>query len=213
MNLLFDLDGTLTDSRPGIVACFQHAFSVLGYPVPSQNAIEESIGTPLHHAFQQLLPESVNDNIIDNAVALYRERFRDVGLFENRVYSGIPLALETISSRGAQFFVATSKPRVFAERILDHFNLSAYFQCIYGSELDGQRSDKGELIAHVLSTSRLSPAETVMIGDRNHDVVGALKNDVYPAGVLWGYGSREELKSAGVKKLFSQPNELDQLIR
>ncbi|MGH1365609.1 MAG: HAD hydrolase-like protein [Calditrichia bacterium] len=211
-NLLFDLDGTLTDSRPGIVACFQHAFSVLGYPVPSETAIKESIGAPLQRAFQDLLPDDANDNTIDSAVALYRERFGNVGLFENRVYDGIPAALETIASSGAQRFVATSKPRVFAERILDHFNLSAYFQCIYGSELDGRFSDKSELIAHVLSDSHLLPTETVMIGDRNHDVLGALKNNVYPVGVLWGYGSREELKTAGAKKLFRKSKELAGLV-
>ncbi len=180
--------------------------------MPSETAIKESIGAPLQRAFQDLLPDDANDNTIDSAVALYRERFGNVGLFENRVYDGIPAALETIASSGAQRFVATSKPRVFAERILDHFNLSAYFQCIYGSELDGRFSDKSELIAHVLSDSHLLPTETVMIGDRNHDVLGALKNNVYPVGVLWGYGSREELKTAGAKKLFRKSKELAGLV-
>ena len=212
MNLLFDLDGTLTDSSPGIVACFQHAFSVLGHPIPSGKVIEAFIGAPLRYVFQQLLPPDCSEDGVNDAITHYRERFADVGLLENSVYDGIPEALLVASSHGADLFVVTSKPRVFAQRIVEHFNLAKHFQKVYGSELDGRLADKAELISHALSTSGLSAVDTVMIGDRKHDVHGALSNGVYPVGVLWGYGSQEELKLAGAEKLYQRPNELDELV-
>ncbi|MEX2125401.1 MAG: HAD hydrolase-like protein [Woeseia sp.] len=133
-------------------------------------------------------------------------------MFENIVYEGIPSVLEALVARNARLFVATSKPRVFAERILDHFGLARYFTVIYGSELQGERSDKAELIAYVFASSRLDPSNTIMVGDRHHDVHGALRNRVLPAGVIWGYGSQEELCAAGAGRLFEEPGELAQLV-
>jgi len=133
-------------------------------------------------------------------------------MFENAVYDGIPSALEQLSSRSVDLYVATSKPLVYAQRILEHFGLAGYFRGFFGSELDGTRSNKGELIAHLLSVSGLRAEQTVMVGDRRHDIAGALQNHVFPVGVLWGYGSRKELTDAGARMLLHQPAALSQLV-
>ena len=209
MNILFDLDGTLTDSREGIVACICHALSTLDQPVPSRSDLQQLIGSPLRDVFNKLLPRE--DDLLESAISAYRERFAAVGMFENAVYAGIPEAIESLASQGARLFVATSKPVVFAEQILDHFGLAKHFSAIYGSELSGERSDKTELIAYVLETSRLRPKDTMMVGDRHYDVNGAMQNDVLPIGALWGYGSREELSAAGAKRLAEKPADVEQL--
>jgi phosphoglycolate phosphatase len=210
MNILLDLDGTLTDSKKGIIACIQHAMVSLGQPAPSEAALLKYVGPPLKLAFRELLPDG-SDADIDRAIAAYRERFSTVGMFENEVYPNIPGSLKLLRERGARLFVATSKPRVFAERILDHFELRHYFDAIYGSELDGQLTDKRDLIAHALSRSSLSHSKTIMVGDRHHDAVGAIANGVRIVGVLWGYGSREELTNARVEKFLEVPRDLGQL--
>jgi phosphoglycolate phosphatase len=212
MNLLFDLDGTLTDSRPGIVACIQHALERAGVPPPGERELQRYIGPPLSHAFAQLLAAEVGAPRVVEAIAAYRERFTVTGMFENAVYEQIPAALDELADRGARLYVATSKPRIYAERILEHFGLVDRFIAVFGSELDGSRSDKSELIAHALKSAALDPAASVMIGDREHDMLGAVCNHVYPAGALWGYGSDEELRSAGAKRLLSAPAEIPKLL-
>lgn len=209
VNVLFDLDGTLTDPREGIIACMRHALLALHRPVPEDYELNSFIGPPLRDSFRQILASRED---VDAAVAAYRDRFTAVGMFENAVYEGIPQALESLLSGGARLFVATSKPRMFAERILEHFELAKYFSAIYGSELNGDLSDKGELISYVLAKSELPSADTVMVGDRRHDVIGALANGVFPAGALWGYGSREELAAAGAEKLYEEPSQLGQIV-
>jgi phosphoglycolate phosphatase len=212
MNVLFDLDGTLTDSRPGIVACIRHALERAGIPPPGEQELQRYIGPPLTHAFAQLLAAGVDAPCVAQAVAAYRERFTVTGMFENAVYEQIPAALDELATRGARLYVATSKPRIYAERILEHFGLAARFIAVFGSELDGRLGDKSELIAHALRSAALDPAESVMIGDREHDMLGAVHNRVYPAGVLWGYGSDEELRNAGAKRLLKTPLEIPQLL-
>jgi phosphoglycolate phosphatase len=208
VNVLFDLDGTLTDPRDGIVACIKHGLASLGEPSPSDMELERYIGPPLHETFTKLLR---GDGRVDAAVKAYRERFSAVGMFENVVYPGIPEVLESLGARGAELYVATSKPQVFAERILDHYGLSRHFKAVFGSELNGARSNKGELIGHLLMVAGLSAADTVMVGDREHDVHGARRNGVSAVGVLWGYGSREELAAAGAEQIFEQPSDLSGL--
>lgn len=129
-------------------------------------------------------------------------------MFENAVYTGIPQALKSLETLDAKLFVATSKPQVFAERILVHFGLAGHFNGIFGSELNGAPSDKGELIAHILEAADLHPIDTVMVGDREHDMRGARRSNVRAVGVLWGYGSREELIAAGAQRLLDQPADL-----
>jgi phosphoglycolate phosphatase len=211
VNLLFDLDGTLTNPRQGIVACIQHALATLNHPVPSGSYLERFIGPPLRDSFIELLPAPDSD-AIEAAVHAYRERYTRLGMFENKVYDEIPSVLRALSGSGARLFVVTSKPRVYAERILEYFGLAELFEAIYGSELSGALSEKPELIEYALLTSALSAADTVMVGDRRHDVIGAIKNQVFPVGVLWGYGSRAELDAAGAKRLLEEPPELAQLV-
>jgi len=210
VNVLFDLDGTLTDPGKGIVACIRYALSALGESTLPESDLGRFIGPPLRDTFSELL--SADSTRVEVAIAAYRERFTEIGMFENSVYEGIPSVLEWLAVHDVRLFVATSKPRVFAERILDHFELSKYFSAVYGSELSGELSDKGDLIGYALATSGLRPADTSMVGDRCHDVRGALRNHVSSAGVLWGYGSRDELMAAGVERLFQEPCELAQLL-
>lgn len=211
-NILFDLDGTLTDSRPGIVACLQHALTTLGYASPADHNLDALIGPPLRDGLSYLLNLPPHDAQVDRAMAIYRDRFATVGLFENRVYPHIPEGLATLAAQH-RLFVATSKPQVFAERIIEHFGLSPYFSAVYGSELDGRLAHKGDLIAHVLASVGLRPQETLMVGDRYHDIAGALHNHIVPVGVLWGYGSVEELQQAGAEHFLYDPSELAQMTR
>ena len=209
MNILFDLDGTLTDPREGIVGCIKHALATLQRPVPNDNVLATFIGPPLRDTFRVLLG---SEHEVDTAVAAYRERFTGVGMFENAVHEGIPEVIDALSARGARLFVATSKPHVFARQILAYFGLDKRFEAIYGSELDGRLADKTELVNHALAASRLAPADIVMVGDRLHDVVGALRNGVFPVGVLWGFRSEQELLTAGAKKILRHPHELSNLV-
>jgi phosphoglycolate phosphatase len=207
MNVLFDLDGTLTDPQEGILACLRHALSTVGQPIPDDDTLRLLIGPPLREGISHLLHCSVEDPLVEAAITAYRERFSTVGLFENRLYDGIIEALSALATQGV-LYVVTSKPRVFAERIVTHFGLGDYLQTVYGSELDGTRSDKGDLIAYALEQSGLAAAETVMVGDRRYDIIGALRHQVWPVGVLWGYGSRQELVQAGSQQLLHHPSDL-----
>lgn len=211
MNVLLDLDGTLTDPYEGITACIEHALLALGRSSPPRAMLSRHIGPPLQQAFAELLG-SRDEAIINEAVAFYRERFTGIGLYENQIYPGIPEALSLLVESEAKIFLATSKPRLFAGRILDHFGLRNHFCGVYGSELDGTRTDKAELVAHILRSESLRAGETVMVGDRKHDIIGALKNGVFPVGVLWGYGSRDELAEAGATVILGRPDELGGLL-
>lgn len=207
MNILFDLDGTLTDPQEGILACLRHALNALDQPIPDDDTLRLLIGPPLRQGMSQLLHCPADDPWVDAAITAYRDRFSTVGLFENRLYDGILDALSALTAQ-ASLYVVTSKPRVFAERIVAHFGLGRYIQTVYGSDLDGTRSDKGDLIAYALEQSGLAAAETVMVGDRRYDIMGALRHRVWPVGVLWGYGSRQELIQAGGQWLLEHPSDL-----
>ncbi|HVU18710.1 MAG TPA: HAD family hydrolase [Candidatus Didemnitutus sp.] len=193
VRLLFDLDGTLTDPFIGITASIQYALGEIGIAAPEAADLKWCIGPPLRESFAKMVgPERA-----DQAVLKYRERFASIGLLENRVYPGIPEALRDLVAEGFQMHVVTSKPTVFAMRIIEHFELSPFFTTVQGSELDGTRAHKDVLIEHVLSTLRVDPIDAVMVGDRAHDMVGAGRNRVRGLGVLWGYGTEDELRSAG----------------
>jgi phosphoglycolate phosphatase len=194
----FDLDGTLTDPKPGITRCIQYALERLGFPVPSQDDLVWCIGPPLYASMKKFVG---TDELAHRAVELYRERFRDVGLYENDAYAGIEETLAKVAVGGRRLFVATSKPKVYADRIIEHFGLGGLFEHVFGSELDGTRTDKADLLAYALSEAKLDPARAIMIGDRSHDVVGARKNGMKAIGVLYGYGSLAELTDAGADHL------------
>jgi phosphoglycolate phosphatase len=195
MELFFDLDGTLTNPEPGITRCITHALNNLGRPSPPIDRLRRYIGPPLRGTFAELLGTE-DASAIDAALDYYRERFVAVGMYENEVYEGVPRGVATLRERGHRLWVATSKPAVYARRILEHFNLSLLFQEIYGSELSGERADKRDLIAHVLERELLDPSDVWMIGDRALDIIGGRANNTRTVGVLWGYGSEEELLSA-----------------
>lgn len=205
--LLFDLDGTLTDPAEGLLKCIRHALERLEVACPTDAELHACIGPPLHESFARLLGDDGTARVA-HAMRHFRERFTDAGIFENRLYEGIEEALAALREAGTPLVVATSKPQPFAERILRHFDLAQYFDGVYGSELDGTRSNKGELIAHLLAREALRAEDAVMIGDRAHDVIGAKANGVRSIGVLWGYGSREELVSAGADALCDAPEKL-----
>lgn len=198
--MLLDLDGTLTNPAEGIVRCLEHALGSMGVIPDARVDLTEFIGPPLQDSFRHLL-KTESAEVVDEAIRHYRDRFADVGLFENEVYDGIPEALEELASAGFELRVATSKPHVFAERILEHFDLGGFFPAVYGSELSGVRSDKAELIAYLLDQESLAADYACMVGDRSHDVRGALRNGVCAVGVLWGFGSRKELTEAGANSV------------
>lgn len=204
--LLFDLDGTLTDPRPGIVGSIRHALDRLGKPCPPDDVLATFIGPPLRGTFGRLL-ESSERTVIEGAMALYRERFASVGLYENQVYDGIPEVLDALA-RTSRAFVATAKPAVFAARILEHFELDRHFAGVYGPDLDGRLDDKADLLAHLLSREGIAPGAAIMIGDRAGDVIAARTNGIRALGVLWGYGSAQELLDAGAAALCLAPREL-----
>jgi phosphoglycolate phosphatase len=207
MELLFDLDGTLTDPFIGITKCIQSALLGLGYPAPSADSLAWCIGPPLKKSFEKLLGSN-NDDLLEKAILGYRERYTLTGIFENTVYNGVEYMLKDLNNLGFSLRIATSKPSVFANRIIDHFSLTRYFQSVDGSELDGTRSDKAELIAHILERDAIVPTDAIMIGDRKHDIIAARKNGIIPIGVLWGYGSVDELKEAGAQLCISSPQDL-----
>jgi phosphoglycolate phosphatase len=202
--LIFDLDGTLTDPRLGIIRCLLHALAESGVDAPAGD-LTRFIGPPLLDTLTTLTG-SVERG--EAALAAYRREYAAGGLLENELYPGIEAALELIAGRAPALFVATSKPRVFAERIVAHFGLDAHFASVYGPELTGERSNKADLLRHVLDRERLRPADVVMIGDREHDVIAARANGVRSIGVTWGFGSREELERAGAHVIVDSPEEL-----
>ena len=207
--LFFDLDGTLTDPKPGIAGSIQYALEKLDRPVPSQDELAWCIGPPLRASFVALLG---GEELADRAVALYRERFGEVGLFENSLYPDIPAVLAALARSPRRLFVATSKPHVFASRIIEHFGLAGYFEHIFGSELDGSRVDKADLLAYALTQSGIDPSQALMIGDRSHDVAGARANGIDAVGVTYGYGTEAELIEAGAILLCASSGAIPQVI-
>lgn len=202
--IFFDLDGTLTDPKIGITRCIQYALEKMGEPVPATEDLTWCIGPPLFGNFSQL----VGADKAEEGVRLYRERFADIGLFENDPYPEIHETLATLQARGASLYVASSKPLVFVDRILARYELSEFFTRTYGSELDGTRTDKSELLAHALADSNVRQTDAVMIGDRKHDAIGAANNDMDFIGVLYGYGDRLELESVGASVLVDSHHHL-----
>lgn len=194
--ILFDLDGTLTDPAEGITNSVKYALQKFGIEVGDKSELNKFIGPPLWDSFEEYY--GFTREQANQAVEYYREHFRDKGIFENKVYPGVEGLLETLNAEGKKLVLATSKPRVFAERILEHFGLKKFFSFIAGSELDGTRVDKGEVIQFALAgigVEKLSQA--VMVGDRRHDILGAHKAGIKAIGVLAGYGGGEELLDAG----------------
>ena len=192
--ILFDLDGTLTDPKIGITKSVQYALEKNDIEVESIRELEKFIGPPLKDSFMQFY--SFDDQRAVEAIEHYREYFKDKGIYENEVYKGIEALLRKLRSKGCIIAVATSKPTVFAKRIIEYFSLEKYFDIVVGSNLDGTRVDKAVIISFTINKLKIEELEqTVMIGDRKHDIIGALKNNVDSIGVVYGYGTLEELKA------------------
>jgi phosphoglycolate phosphatase len=206
-NILFDLDGTLTDPLEGMLRCFHYAFERLSVECPTEAELQLHIGPPLRSTFFQIL-KTTDEAMVERAVSLYRERFSTEGMFENKVYEGVPEMLATLQSASKRLFVATSKLQAFTDIILKHFNLSAYFDGVYGSEPMGKFDNKVDLIRHLLASESLVAEETLMVGDRKYDIWGAKENGCFAAGVTYGYGSEEELREAGADYICHSPSDV-----
>lgn len=210
--ILFDLDGTLTDSGPGILNCLEYALQDQGIQVPEREEMRKLLGPPLVVTFRDAF--GMNEEQVLQAIDKYRERYHDVGLFENSVYEGVPELLAELQGAGLRLATATSKPEYSATRILQHFELDQYFDFIGAAALDGSRDSKNLVIAHTLQNTNTHPSShnIIMIGDRHHDVIGAKEHGIDTIGVLWGYGDADELQSAGVIDIAKNPAELRDLL-
>ena len=204
---LFDLDGTLTDPKSGIVRCMKHALDSLGAPRPPDDVLASFIGPPLRRTFATLLDTSDRD-LIERAMALYREEYGQTGLFELQMYAGVTEMLERTCEIAPSAFVATAKARIYAERIVRRLGLDRYFAGIHGPELTGRFEDKADLLAHLLASEQIPREGAVMIGDRAGDIVSARANGIRSIGVLWGYGSESELEGAGANVVCRSPADL-----
>lgn len=207
----FDLDGTLTDPAMGITNSFVHALKYFGIEIPSYEKLCSFIGPPLVDSFKNSF--GFNDEQAMEGVKKYREYFAVKGLFENEVYEGIPNVLECLKEQGKKLIVATSKPEEYSKRIIDHFGLTKYFDSVCGSAMDESRASKDQVIAYAIRQNDITDTSKIlMIGDREHDVIGAKKNNLKSCGVLYGYGSLEELKKSGADYIASDVCELKKLL-
>ena len=208
---LIDLDGTVTDSAPGIVSSIEHAYDALGVPRPSAEDLRRFVGPPIE---ENVLRHGIPPERVAEFVAAYRSVFAVSGLFDNSVYAGMADALADLRAAGVRCVLATSKPEVFARRIIEHFGLEASFEHVCGATLDGTRSTKADVVAYALATVAGSEqglpdlAEVTMVGDREHDVLGARAHGVETIAVDWGYAARGELEEAAPAAVVSSPDEL-----
>src|SRR5262249_11770036 len=203
-SVLLDLDGTLVDSQPGIVASYLAALRALGHDPPEALDIRRVIGPPLEDMVRVLLRTRV-DGRIGEAVVAYRHHYGESGLLGSEPYPGICGALREMRRAGLRIYLATSKREVSARRILENLKLATYFDGIYGSVPDGKLDHKPELLAHILLEQEICASHSLMVGDRRHDIVGAHAVNMRGLGVLWGYGSRDELEAAGADRLVEVP--------
>ena len=209
--ILFDLDGTLTDPAIGITNAVMHALKKYGIAVSDRKELYKFIGPPLWDSFEKYCGFSKEE--ANTAVEYYREYYRDKGMFENQVYDGCEDLLKELKDNGKILIVATSKPEVFAEQILEHFGIAKYFTFIAGSTLDGSRVKKGDVIRYALeSCNIIDGSQAIMIGDREHDIIGAKEMGLSSIGVLFGYGSRAELEEAGADFIVSTIEDIGKVI-
>lgn len=206
--ILFDLDGTITDPGIGITNSVAYALKKHGITVEDRAELYKFIGPPLHLSFEEYYGLDGQQ-----AVEEYREYYRDKGIYENVVYSGVEAMLKKLNEAGKKVILATSKPEIFAREILRYFNLADYFYYAAGANLDGTLTDKAEVIAYALAEGGVTDKSTVlMVGDRKHDIIGAKKNGIDSMGVLYGYGSREELEAAGADYIAATVEEITEML-
>jgi phosphoglycolate phosphatase len=209
--VLFDLDGTLTDSAAGIQRSTREALRRLNAedggarPIPAESELGWIVGPPLRESFAKL----AGDENADRMLEFYRERYDTIGIFENKVYDGVAAALDQLRARGDRLFVATSKRRADAQRVVEHFGLDRYFDGVYGANSDGRGAEKSTVLTAAIAGARLEAAQRiVMIGDRRYDALGARAVGIPAIGALWGYGDRAELTEAGADPIIASPREI-----
>ena len=207
-NILIDLDGTLTDPKVGITTSARYGLEKIGHPISDEINIDWIIGPPLKASLAKILNVEADHVLAEQALMGYRERFAVKGLYENHVFEGVAETLAELKRRGYRLFVATAKPTVYAKQILEHFDLAQYFTDIHGSELNGDRTNKAELIQYILAQQQLQADQCLMVGDREHDIFGARQNGIDTIAVNYGYGSQEELALAQPKYQIDRFNQL-----
>lgn len=203
-SVIFDLDGTLTDSGEGITKCVRLALEHFGIPVKNLDDLRFFVGPPLRASF---VKAGVPEDKVEEAIAVYRSRYTNVGLFENTPYSGIRELLEKLTALGYRLFVATSKPEEMAVRVLKKFDLFRYFERVCGATMDKSRDSKSAVIAYLLAECS-NGENAIMVGDTAFDVIGAAEHKIPTIGVSWGYGNAEEMKAAGAVSIANTPDEL-----
>jgi len=209
--ILFDLDGTLTDSSPGIINSIIHALKKYNIEVKDKTQLRKFLGPPLHESFAEFYGFDAEKAM--EAVSFYREYFSTKGLLENDVYDEITDMLCELADKGKRLILATSKPQPFTDRIMQHFDLAKYFECIAGLNMDGTRSKKAEVIAYALNKCNITDkSKAVMIGDREHDIIGASAVGIDSIGVEYGYGDYAELNNAGASYIVKTVSELKNLL-
>lgn len=207
MKVIFDLDGTLVDSRASIVCCLKQSLLGVAHPIPPDSDLKQYIGQPIRQILRLLLG-APSEEKLEKAVLLFRDNFSSKGILQSEAYPGIAEVLNGLHAQHFGLYVASARPQPFAVRTLEHCGIDIYFQRIFGCEFDGTWSDKSEIIGHILKSESLPFFSTVLVGDRADDIVAARRNGIPGIGALWGYGSREELVSAGAYDLCQKPNEL-----
>jgi phosphoglycolate phosphatase len=206
-NVLFDLDGTISDSSEGITTSICHALKELGVDHPEPKELFWCIGPPLKGSFEKLLGTK-DEKRVNEAIEIFRVRYKKKGMFENTLYDGMRDVLEMLNKKGIRLFVASAKYRDFCKDIINFFKLNDVFEEVYGSELDGTRLDKGELIKYILDEHKLRCSDTLMVGDREQDVAAANLNGVLSMGVTYGFGSREELVRGSADFISNDPKDI-----
>ena len=210
-SILFDLDGTLTDSGLGITKAVQYALGQMGYEVPERETLFTFIGPPLHSSFQKYY--GMDEATAVEAVRQFRIYYNQMGgILENEVYAGVRELLRELKAAGRRLCIATSKPDAAAKLVMRHFGLDEYVPEIVGGTDDPDRNTKGKVIAYVLREFGIDPATAIMVGDREHDIHGATENGIPAIGITWGYGDRAELDGAGAKVTFDTPDEVLEFI-
>lgn len=209
--ILFDLDGTLTDSGLGITKAVQYALGQMGYEVPAREALFTFIGPPLHKSFQKHY--GMDEQTSVEAVRQFRVYYNQMGgILENEVYEGVRELLAALKNAGKRLMIATSKPQAAAELVMHHFGLDEFVPEIIGGTDDPARNTKGKVIAYALREFGVDASTAIMVGDREHDVHGAAENGLGCIGITWGYGDRPELENAGAKVVFDAPEDVAQYI-
>jgi len=211
VNVLFDLDGTLTDPKEGFINCIQYALRQLGQSSQNEEYIASLIGPPLHSTFMKLLHSDEND-LIREAISLYRKRYSEAGIFECKVYPGITELLDLLHRNSYKLWVLTFKPKIWTEKIIKHFSFNQWFSGVFGPTLDERLFDKVDLVESALASAKMIPTDTAIVGDRKEDIIAGNINGILTIGVTYGYGTKEEIVDAVPNYICDNPVDIRHVI-